>query len=233
MVICAETQAVLWIGEGRSRQAIRPFFKALGTACDQIEAVAMDMNSVFDLEVRAHCPRAEIVYDLFHVLAKYGRAVIDRVRVDQANALRDQRPVRRVIKSSRWLLLRNSESLSDEQSIRLDELLAANAPLATVHVLKAQLKELWFAPSTEIAESRWREWYDHCLQSGLPSLVAFAKRLAPNLSGIVGSARYHLNTSVLEGMNNKIKVLKRVAYGYRDTEYFILNIRDAFPAIAR
>lgn len=151
VVICAATQAVLWIGEGRSRQAIRPFFKALGSACAQIEAVAMDMNSAFDLEVRAHCPRAEIVYDLFHVIAKYGRDVIDRVRVDQANALRDQRPARRVIKRSRWLL-RNPENLTDEQAVRLDELLAANAPLATVHVLKAQLKELWFAASAEIAQ---------------------------------------------------------------------------------
>ena len=63
------------------------------------------MNTAFDLEVQAHCPNAEVVYDLFHVIAKYGREVIDRVRVDEANRVRQDRKARQVIKSSRWLLL--------------------------------------------------------------------------------------------------------------------------------
>jgi len=104
------------------------------------------MNTAFDLEVKAHCPQARVVYNLFHVEAKYGREVIDRVRVDEANRLRDDRPARRVIKESRWLLLRNPENLkSDGQRIRLDELLAANQALATVCVMKAGLKALWTA----------------------------------------------------------------------------------------
>lgn len=106
VVACADTQQVLWVGEGRSREAIRPFFSWLGDACEQIQAVAMDMNTAFDLEVQQHCPNAQIVYDLFHVIAKYGREVIDRVRVDQANAPRQDRPARRVVKRSRWLLRR-------------------------------------------------------------------------------------------------------------------------------
>ncbi len=63
----------------------------------------MDMNTAFDLEVRQHCPKARIVYDLYHVVAKYGREVIDRVRVDEANRLKHKRPLRRVVKRSRWL----------------------------------------------------------------------------------------------------------------------------------
>src|SRR5690606_38669069 len=71
---------ILWVGRGRSRAEIRPFFELLGPVrCAQVRAVAMDMNSAYDLEVRAHCPNAEVVYDLFHVVAKYGREVIDRV----------------------------------------------------------------------------------------------------------------------------------------------------------
>ena len=65
----------------------------------------MDMNTAFDLEVQKHCPQAQVVYDLFHVVAKFGREVIDRVRVDQANALRTDKPARSVVKRSRWLLL--------------------------------------------------------------------------------------------------------------------------------
>jgi len=234
VAICADTQQVLWIGEGRSREAVRPFFSWLGEpVCHQIEAVAMDMNTAFDLEVQRHCPNAVVVYDLFHVVAKFGREVIDRVRVDQANQLRQDRPARQVVKRSRWLLLRNHANLSEDQAAKLDELLAANAPLMTVYLLKTQLKELWYAPSEAEARRRWRHWYRLALESGLKPLILFAKRLRPYLDGIVASARHRLNTSVLEGMNNRIKVIKRMAYGYRDTDYFFLKIKAAFPAKAR
>ncbi|MER8124910.1 transposase, partial [Acinetobacter baumannii] len=77
-------------------------------------------------------------------VAKYGREVIDRVRVDQANRLRHDKPARRVIKSSRWLLLRNRENLDPRQSVRLDELLDANQPLLTAYLMRDELKRLWF-----------------------------------------------------------------------------------------
>jgi len=87
----AERMRVLWVGEGNSREAIRPFFEMLGEqGCQRIEAVAMDMNTAMDLEVRQQCPNAEVVYDLFHVVARFGREVVDRVRVDQANTLRTE-----------------------------------------------------------------------------------------------------------------------------------------------
>lgn len=234
VVINADTQQVLWVGEGRSRAAVRPFFEWLGPeACARIEAVAMDMNTALDLEVQHHCPQACVVYDLFHVVAKFGREVIDRVRVDQANQLRHDKSGRQVIKRSRWLLLRNKDNLRDEQALKLDELLQANQPLMTVYVLKDQLKELWYAPSEEDARKRWQDWFRLALSSGLPSVQQFARRLKGYLNGIVASARYRMHTSVLEGMNNKIKVIKRMAYGYRDNDYFFLKIKAAFPGKVR
>lgn len=233
VVACADTQQVVWVGEGRSREAIRPFFEWLGDARQQIEAVAMDMNSAFDLEVKAQCPNAVVVYDRFHVVAKYGREVMDRVRVDQANQLRDDKTARKVVKGSRWLLLRNADSLKPEQAVKLEELLAANASLTTAYVLKDSLKTLWFADDEATARSAWQEWADMALGSGIDALVHFARKLEPYLEGIVSSARHRLNTSVLEGMNNRIKVIKRMAYGYRDTAYFFLKIRAAFPGKVR
>ena len=156
VIMDAERTRVLWVGKGNSREAIRPFFELLGERCRQIEAVAMDMNTAFDREVQFHCPRAEVVYDLFHVVARYGRDVIDRIRVDQANALKDDRHARKIVKASRWLLLRNRDNLKDEQSIQLEELLAANQPLATVYVLKEALKDIWYAPSVKEGWLRWR-----------------------------------------------------------------------------
>ena len=71
VVLDADTRRVLWIGEGRSRAAVRPFFEELGAeGCARIEAVAMDMNTAFDLEVRQQCPNARVAYDLLHVVAK-------------------------------------------------------------------------------------------------------------------------------------------------------------------
>src|SRR5574343_1867456 len=106
VIMEAQRMRVLWVREGNSREAIRPFFELLGEhGCRQIEAVAMDMNTAFDLEVRQHCPQAEVVYDLFHVVARFGREDVDRVRVDQANALKPQPAARPGIKQGRcWLL---------------------------------------------------------------------------------------------------------------------------------
>lgn len=234
VVMDAQRMRVLWVGEGNSREAIRPFFELLGEhGCRQIEAVAMDMNTAFDLEVRQHCPNAEVVYDLFHVIARFGRDVVDRVRVDQANALRQQPAARRVIKRSRWLLLRNRDNLKDEQAIRLDELLAANAPLASVYLLKTELKELWFAPSVREGARRWKRWYRLALESQLAPLIQFAKRLRKYLRGILASALYPMNSSILEGVNNRIKLIKRMAYGFRDSPYFFLKIKAAFPGKVR
>ncbi len=233
VVINTENRQVVWVGEGRSRRDIRPFFAWLGDHAQQIEAVVMDMNSAMDLEVKAHCPRARVVYDLFHVIAKFGREVIDRVRVDEANRLRDDKPGRKVIKQSRWLLLRNRGNLQDNQRVRLDELLAANHSLMLVYLMKEQLKNLWYAPSEKEARRRWRQWYEQAMESAVEPLIRFAKRLKPYLDGIISSAIYRLNTSVLEGINNRIKVIKRMAYGFRDNEYFFLKIKAAFPGLPR
>ena len=233
VIMDAERTRVLWVGHGNSREAIRPFFELLGEHCQQIEAVAMDMNTAFDLEVKRHCPQAEVVYDLFHVVARYGRDVIDRIRVDQANLLREDKPARKAVKQSRWLLLRNRNNLKDGQAVQLQELLAANQPLATVYVLKDALKDVWFAPSVREGWRRWRTWLRHARDSGLAPLQRFARNLRKYARGILASANFHMHTSVLEGVNNRIKVIKRMAYGFRDSEYFFLKIKAAFPGKAR
>lgn len=155
VVIEPHTRRVLWVGRERSREGIRPFFDLLGDAgCKAIRAVAMDMNAAYANEVRDRCPNAAIVYDLFHVVAKYGHDVIDRVRVDEANRLRGDKQARKVVKTARWLLLRNRDNLKrPEDKVRLDELLAANQTLMTVYVLKDDLKQLWRQPSQRAART--------------------------------------------------------------------------------
>ena len=231
VVVDPQSKRVLWVGRGRGREDIRPFFELLGDrGRRRLKAVAMDMNGAYEEEVKAQCPDAEIVYDLFHVVAKYGREVIDRVRVDEANRVKHDKKARKVIKGSRWLLLRNEENIKNDQDrVRLKELLDANRKLATVYVLKDDLKTLWSYWHTGYARRFWEEWYRRAIRSRIEPLKAFARRLKERIEGVLAHCRWQLHTSLLEGINNKIKVIKRMAYGYRDDSYFFLKIREAFP----
>jgi transposase len=233
VIVEAARKRVLWVGRGRGREDIRPFFELLGPqGRSAIKAVAMDMNAGYLEEVRAQCPQAEIVYDLFHVVARYGHEVIDRVRVEEANRLRNDPKGRAVIKGARWLLLRNYTNIDkQEDRVRLQELLAANRKLAKVYILKDDLKHLWDYRYPTAALRFWNGWYSRAVRSRIAPLVRFAKNLRLHLSTIIAHCTWWLSTSLLEGINNKIKVIKRVAYGFRDDEYFFLKIRAAFPGI--
>jgi transposase len=231
VVMDAETKRVLWVGRGRTREEIRPFFEWLGKRrCKRIQAVGMDMWPAFEADVHRHCPNAEIVYDQFHVVSNYGRDVIDRVRVNEANRVKDDKAARELIKGSEWNLLGNWANLPNRKAkLQLNELLEANECLKTVYVMKDALKALWRYTREGWAKKAWETWLEMAQSSGVKPLQRFARNLAKRIDGILSHCRWKLNTSVVEGANNKIKVLKRIAYGYRDEEYFFLKIRAAFP----
>jgi len=240
VIVDPTTKRVLWVHRGRDRAAIRPFLDLLGPeGRARIEAVAVDMSGSYGDEIRAQCPQAVIVYDLFHIVAKYAREVIDRVRVDETNKIARAagpnqtgiRAARRVIKGTRWLLLKNREHIAPADRVRLDELLDANRALFIVYVLKDDLKRLWRFRYPKAALRFWQGWYERARASRIPALIRFADLLTPYVPGIISHCRYPLHTGVVEGINNKIKVLKRMAYGYRDDAYFFLKIRAAFPGI--
>lgn len=230
VIVEPQRKRVLWVGRGRAREDLRPFFALLGEQGRRaLRCVVMDMNGAYAEEVRAQCPGAQIVYDLFHVVAKYGREVIDRVRVDEANRLRENKPARRLVKGSRWLLLRNRHNVSENDQVRLEELLAANRSLFTVYVLKDDLKQLWDYRHTGYAKRFWQQWYRRAIRSRIEPLMRFARNLKPYLPGILAHCQWPLGTNQIEGINNRIKVIKRMAYGFRDDAYFFLKIRAAFP----
>jgi transposase len=100
-------------------------------------------------------------------------------------------------------------------------------------VLKDDLKHLWNYAYEGAARRFWKEWYGRALRSGIEPLKKFARNLEDKLAGVLAHCRWPLHTSLLEGINNKIKVIKRAAYGFRDDDYFFLKIRQAFPGIPR
>ena len=230
IIIDPTRKEVLWVGQGRGLEELRPFFEQLGEAGrTRLRAAVMDMWGPYELAVRQHCPNAEVVFDLFHVASKYAREVIDRVRVDEADRLRMDKPARQVVKGARWLLLRNAENVSPTERIQLQELLAANRALWVAYVLKDDLKRLWDYRSYPEAQRFWEQWFRRARRSRVEPLKKFALALKKKVHGILAHCRWPLHTSLLEGINNKIKVIKRMAYGFRDQEYFFLKIRQAFP----
>jgi transposase len=107
----------------------------------------------------------------------------------------------------------------------------ANRKLATVYVLKNDLKSLWDYCYPRYAMDFFRECYARAIRSRIKPLKRFARQLGEKIDGILAHCQYPLHTSLLEGIMDKIKVIKRIAYGFRDEEYFFLRIRAAFPGI--
>ena len=227
-VLDLESGRMVWIGAERTKATLLRFFAELTREQRAtIEAVATDMASGYRDAVSEACPQAALVYDLFHAVAKFSREVIDRVRVDESKQ-RDEAG-RQLIKGSRYLLLKNAEHLVGDQRERLAALLAANRNLTTVYVLKDQLKRIWTYRRPGWARRALVQWCALADASGLRPLQTFAKNLWRHADGIINHCRYPVHTGRLEGINNKIKVIKRMAYGFRDDAYFILKIKGAFP----
>ena len=221
------TGRVVWMGEGRNMDTLDAFFA--GMTDEQkagIEAVAMDMWEAYINRVQHHCPQANIVFDFFHVVQGFGR-VIDKIRRDEyLNASQTDRDI---LKGSRYLLLKNAENLTEKQRPRLQTLLAMNETLNTVYVLKDQLKLVYYYDDRNRVKQALDDWCAMAETVNHPAMRAFIKRLRFFEDGILNHADYPIGTSDLEGVNNKIKLLKRRAYGYHDCDYFALKVKQAFP----
>lgn len=222
------TGRVVWMGEGRSMETLDAFFDPMTEEQKQaIRAVAIDMWEPYINRVEHHCPQAKIVFDLFHVVKAFG-GVIDEVRRDEVRrAQRDEDKT--YLKGSRYLLLKNRENLKPEQQVHLRELLAANERLAAVYQLKDQLKMIFRYKRPHAAKRALDQWCVMAEEVDHPAMDRFIGRLRFFEYGILNHCDYPIGTSPLEGVNNKIKVIKRKAYGFHDPEYFALKVKQALP----
>ena len=166
-----------------------------------------------------------VVFDLFQMLKALGR-VIDQVRRQEYRKATQEGKA--VIKGSKYLLLKNKEHLLPEEKPRLQRLLELNQNLSLVYILKDLLKKLWEEVNPVQVQKALEEWCQLAYESHLKPVMAFAKMLKKYAYGIYNHCRFPIHTSRLEGINNKIKVIKRRAYGYHDLEYFSLIIKDSF-----
>jgi transposase len=224
IVIDWATGAVLFVGEGKSSDALAPFWRRLKRSRARIEAVAIDMSSAYILAVQTHLPDAAIVFDHFHVV-KLMNEKLTALRRDlfrEATAQLDKH----VLKGTRWLLLKNPENLNEEKNepARLEEALRLNEPLATAYYLKEDLRLFWEQPSKSAARRFLQSWCDRALSTGIKQLMTMAHTLLVHAYGLLAFFDHPISTGPLEGINNKIKTLQRQAYGLRDYVYFKLSI---------
>jgi len=223
------TGRIVWIGEGRKQSTLDAFFEGMPEKDrNRIEAVAMDMWDPFIAAVKRWCPNAKIVFDFFHVVQAFNR-VIDKVRNQEYRKATEEE--KEVIKGSKFLLLKNKVNLQKKEKPHLKELLRLNQNLSTVYILKDALKGIWNYKYPKCAQKALENWCELARESGIQCVVKFAGKLGRYREGILNHCCYPIHTSKLEGVNDKLKVIKRDAYGFLDTRYFILKAKQAFPGI--
>ncbi len=227
LVLDLERTRVVWVGKGRGKATLETFFDEIGEdIADGIVSIAIDMWDPYIAAIQAHAPQAAIVFDKFHVIRNYAK-VVDRVRLDElGKAEKEEKPV---LRGTKYLLLKNQEKLSPKQHCRLDELLTLNQNLNVVYVLKDDLKRLWDCTEREEAALLLADWTQTAEESGIEPLADFAKTLDHYAYGLLNHCEHPINNARLEGINNKIKVIKRRCYGFHDLDYFTLKIKQASP----
>ena len=131
-----------------------------------------------------------------------------------------------MLKGTRWLLLKRPEKLhpSRQEPKRLQDALRLNEPLSAAYYLKEELDEIWEQEDKEAAQTLLLEWIAYAESTGIRMLMQFAKTLRFHAWGILAWHDYPISTGPLEGTNNKIKTMKRQAYGFRDSEFLMLKI---------
>lgn len=252
-VMDLEQGDILWVGKGRAIKDFEKFFEEIPSdTLSEVIAVAMDMNASYNKLVAKHLPNAQIVYDRFHMQSQFGRDVLGVVRLDEARKHKEQakeiladicnntdKETKKQIKENaktekqtysnlkklRWPLLMNSDNLSESKSKHLRSILQDHHDLAVCYAMKEEMCRLYELTDYHQALDGWSKWFEAAKDSGIPALVKFGTQKEARISGLAAHAIYRISTGKLEGFNNKIKVAKRIGYGYRDEDYFFTLIR--------
>lgn len=223
IVVDLETGHIIYVGDGKGADALDKFWKRVAKYKARIECVATDLSAAFISAVKTNIPDAKLVFDHFHVKKLVGDAV-DKVRRSVYN---DQRysEQKNVIKRSRWLLLRNSEDIKSKGAKKqLQDALSINEPLAKAYYLKEEITLVWSQPDKQSARCWLYGWIQRAIRSEVQQIIKVGMSMFRHREGILAWYDHRITTAMVEGINNKIKVMKREAYGFTDDRYFKLRL---------
>jgi len=233
LVISApELGIVLDVLPDRRQESLATWFDQRGPEwCGQVEVWCADMWDAYHLTARAKLPNARPVVDRFHVMKNLNDAVSQARRTIQRQA--DQ-ATRKVLKGCRWLLVKNREHLTEEERQQLEQVLAASPELRRCYELKEAFRD-WFNQlgGRQAAEVGWVKWLGQVEASGLKALQAFSRTLANWWQPILNYFEGRHSHGFAEGVNLKLKLIHRRAFGYRNFAHFRLHVLVAFGPLSR
>lgn len=212
---------VIWVGIGRKELTLDLFYASLGREKTRnIRAVVMDMWDPYIASTRKWTD-AEIVFDKFH-LAKKANECLDTIRRKE---FKKADPIeRREWKNKRFIILSREKNLPDEKKETLSRMLESNQPLYKAYLLKEQLLDIMDETIADTAISRLETWKQNVQESMIKEYQSLVKTVDHYLYGIQNYFKHRITNAGSEGFNNKINLVKRRAYGFRDIEYFMLKI---------
>lgn len=219
-----ERARTIWVGRHRKITTLEAFYEQMalkGADPSQLEAVCVDDWGPYRKATEQYAPQAQIVQDPFHLIRRMNR-VMGSIR----NRLKKQanETTKQVLRGTKRLLEKAAEDLSEAGQSQLATVLEAVPELETVHRLKKQLRRLWDQPNRQAGRKWFDDWLKQARESGIKELQDFADKLSRKREEIVAGCEYDLNTSVVEGFNNRTKTLQNVAFGFRDHQYYFLKI---------
>ncbi len=230
LVMDLKSGAVVFVGDGKGAEALKPFWARLKRSRAKLKAVATDMSNAYIASVLENVPGVPLVFDHFHVV----KLMNDKLTEIRRRLYHEQKDTmgRDVLKGSRWILLKNPENLNAErhEPDRLHEALRLNEPLAKAYYLKEDLRQIWSQANRQEAETFLDGWIKRAMESGVGPLMRMAQTMAGSRFGILAWYDHPISSGPMEGTNNKIKTMKRQAYGYRDLAFFKLRIMGIHEA---
>jgi len=218
-----ERRVLLWVGEDRTEEAVKPFFtEAMGRRrCATLRVVCVDMWAAYANLVEEYARNAQILFDRFHIVKHLNEAV-DEVRRSEMRRLVGKEKAE--FKSTRWLLLKNPWNLTTDQQERLSTLVRLNLPIVRAWYLKEAFQLFWDYRQPARAKAHLEKWMNSAMRSRLEPLKRFVRMLRSHLGGILAWTNIRLSNGALEGMNNKIKSISHRSFGFRSAENFIAAI---------
>lgn len=208
---------VVWVGEGKGEKTLLKFFDALGQERSQaITHVTMDLGAAYRSAVQARAPQAQKVFDRFHV-QKLASEAVDTVRRQEVGLLGGA-PEGRALKKSRWALLKNPWNLTVRQGQKLSEVARTNRRLYRAYLLKESLAKGLDYRQRQRAEQHLEDWAQWACRSKLAPFVKLSRTLQRFKEGILAYTSTGLSNGLLEGLNNKIRLITRRAFGFHSAQ---------------
>jgi transposase len=228
VVVDHDTRRLLWIAEGRDSAVLGRFFQLLGPQrCAAISLVTADGAEWIFSAVSASCPQARICLDPFHVVMWAGKA-LDAIRVQVHTAARKagQKAVADAVKGAKWALWKNAADLTTRQQAKLAHIEQTNQPLFRAYLLNQQLRQVFTTPGGAERVALLDAWLDWASTSGLTPFADLAYRIGRYWrDDIINTLTYRLSNGLIESTNTKIRLLTRIAFGFKNAAALIAMVR--------